>query len=99
VRDGTSRLRTVVGHSFHDHRDVSAPLTGLAAEHRIATEVDSAPQHDAGVAQEVAMPLIYLPLIMYASWMELFTQPFGAVSAVDAVEKTDVEQSFANTRR
>jgi hypothetical protein len=25
---------------------------------------------------EAAMPLIYLPLIMYASWMEFLAQPF-----------------------
>jgi len=27
---------------------------------------------------EAAMPLIYLPLIMYASWMEFWAQPFRA---------------------
>jgi hypothetical protein len=27
---------------------------------------------------EAAMPLIYLPLIMYASWMEFLAQPFRA---------------------
>jgi hypothetical protein len=33
---------------------------------------------------EDAMPLIYLPLIMYASWMEFMAQPFRAsVAATD----------------
>ena len=27
---------------------------------------------------EAAMPLIYVPLIMYASWMEFLAQPFRA---------------------
>jgi hypothetical protein len=27
-------------------------------------------------ALEAAMPLIYLPLIIYASWMEFMVQPF-----------------------
>jgi hypothetical protein len=29
-------------------------------------------------AEEAAMPLIYVPLIMYASWMEFLAQPFRA---------------------
>jgi len=34
------------------------------------------------------MPLIYLPLIMYTSWMEFFLQPLrhGADCTVSAVE-------------
>ena len=34
------------------------------------------------------MPLIYLPLIMYASWMEFFVHPLrqGADRTVGAVE-------------
>lgn len=33
---------------------------------------------------EAAMPLIYVPLIMYASWMEFMAQPFRAgVPAID----------------
>ena len=30
---------------------------------------------------EAAMPLMYLPLIMYASWMEFLAQPFKAMHA------------------
>ena len=30
------------------------------------------------------MPLIYVPLIMYASWMEFMTHPFGV-----STERTD----------
>jgi hypothetical protein len=32
-----------------------------------------------GAAVEAAMPLMYLPLIMYASWMEFLAQPFKAM--------------------
>lgn len=34
---------------------------------------------------EAAMPLIYVPLIMYASWMEFMAQPFRA--SVKAIER------------
>jgi len=40
---------------------------------------------------EIAMPLIYLPLILYTGWMELMLQPLrtdapdGAVGAADEV--------------
>jgi hypothetical protein len=38
------------------------------------------------------MPLLYLPLIMYASWMEMMTQPFVA-SRRWADDRTDDEQA------
>ena len=36
------------------------------------------------------MPLMYLPLIMYASWMEFLAQPFKAsVKAIDRDQLPD----------
>jgi hypothetical protein len=32
---------------------------------------------------EAAMPLMYLPLIMYASWMEFLAQPFKAARKLE----------------
>lgn len=37
------------------------------------------------------MPLIYLPLIMYASWMQLMTQPFTVASGACHIEPPPVE--------
>jgi hypothetical protein len=38
------------------------------------------------------MPLLFVPLIMYASWMEMLTQPFGG-SRRWADTRTDEEQA------
>jgi hypothetical protein len=44
-------------------------------------------------AWEVAMPLIYLPLIMYASLMEFMAQPFrAAMVPIDRKARTDVRR-------
>jgi hypothetical protein len=42
-------------------------------------------------AEEPAMPLLYVPLIMYASWMEMMTRPFvvPVSSASDDAGETD----------
>jgi hypothetical protein len=50
-----------------------------------------------GTATEVAMPLMYLPLIMYASWMEFLAQPFKA-SAPDR-EMLDAARSIRQSVR
>ncbi len=40
---------------------------------------------------EAAMPLIYVPLILYASWMEFMTHPFAVPSASPSADDGDVD--------
>jgi len=47
---------------------------------------------------EAAMPLIYVPLIMYASWMEFMTHPFVGRSERTDDEADDERQTNAGTR-
>ncbi len=57
------------------------------------------PAHDPSgeTATEVAMPLIYLPLIMYASFMEFMAQPYRAAAvAIDRKARTDAHRSDRN---
>jgi hypothetical protein len=53
-----------------------------------------AAQRETGeAAMEAAMPLIYLPLIMYASLMEFMAQPFrAAVVPLDRKTRTDARR-------
>jgi hypothetical protein len=44
---------------------------------------------------EAAMPLIYLPLIMYASWMEYMAQPFVGTSKHAGSDANDSRQVIA----
>jgi hypothetical protein len=44
------------------------------------------------------MPLIYLPLIMYASWMQLMTQPFTVACSTCHIEPPPVEPLGVRTR-
>jgi hypothetical protein len=44
---------------------------------------------------EAAMPLIYLPLIMYASWMECMAQPFVGTSRRAGALPTDSDRPIA----
>jgi hypothetical protein len=68
---------------FPHHRDVSAQSWGAAGRPRMEPGRHSISLHDAqreagSRLQEALMPLIYVPLIMYASWMEFLAQPFKA---------------------
>jgi hypothetical protein len=38
------------------------------------------------------MPLLYVPLIMYASWMELMTNPFVAPFKTPIADDSDTEE-------
>jgi hypothetical protein len=44
---------------------------------------------------EAAMPLIYLPLIMYASWMEFMAQPFVGMPRQAGALPTDSDRIIA----
>jgi hypothetical protein len=44
------------------------------------------------VAQEAAMPLLYVPLIMYASWMEFMTQPFVVPFSTTIADDSEVDE-------
>ena len=44
------------------------------------------------------MPLLYVPLIMYASWMELMSQPF-VVALGKASDDDDEVDAFATRTR
>jgi hypothetical protein len=69
-------------------RDVTAPRVyhpgppiRAAAELRERQSVESTHMNSGEAAEEAAMPLIYVPLIMYASWMEFLAQPFRATTS------------------
>jgi hypothetical protein len=76
---GVSRLSAGAfaqnGFGFLHHRHVT-----LAADGTRGASISLSPaQREAGSRlQEAAMPLIYVPLILYASWMEFLAQPFKA---------------------
>ena len=55
-------------------------MRGRPPRMELSTDSSVYPPHTVkwGDVQEAAMPLIYLPLIMYASWMEFLAQPFKA---------------------
>jgi hypothetical protein len=44
------------------------------------------------------MPLLYVPLIMYASWMELMTHPFVVPFATPAADDSEVDEFAIPTR-
>jgi hypothetical protein len=44
------------------------------------------------------MPLLYVPLIMYASWMEMMTQPFAGRSE-RSDQETDEERNVGTRKR
>jgi hypothetical protein len=44
------------------------------------------------------MPLLYVPLIMYASWMELMTHPFVVPFGAPAVDDGEVDEFAIPTR-
>ena len=45
------------------------------------------------------MPLIYVPLIMYASWMELLAQPFRATTSEPDKEMLTAAASIRRSAR
>jgi hypothetical protein len=44
------------------------------------------------------MPLLYVPLIMYASWMELMTHPFVVPFATPTADDGEVDEFAIPTR-
>jgi hypothetical protein len=50
-------------------------------------------------AEEAAMPLIYVPLIMYASWMEFLAQPFRATASEPDKEMLAAAASIRRSAR